>query len=93
MSKRKKDSDSPITVRAQDLHDWLDDMNDKPGFVRWILVRWYRERIISTAMEALEALAKGDKALDKGRRAAAIIVSSLGGWDAIKKLSSGGKED
>ena len=97
MSKRSKrdkddDSDKPISLRADKLADWLDDIRKAPALIRAFKVRWYRSTIFDLALEALDELADLEKkngVHDRIRRSLNTMVMAMGGaelkWQAATK--------
>lgn len=93
--KAESEAPKPLSARAADILADLEDIEDSAWLVRCFRRWWYRDVIIATAMEALEAVSGHDKMLEKLRKAVAIQVTTLGGpqIDWAKQATKKGAEE
>lgn len=98
MSKRKRkedDKDKPLALRAADLADWLEDIEESAWLVRCFKRWWNRSAIFDLAADALAELAEIEKKNgmhDKVRRALNTAVMAMGGAE-LKWAHDKGKRD
>jgi hypothetical protein len=76
--RKKEDANKPISARAKDLAEWLEDLQESASLVRLFRLWWNRFLVLEIALEACDALVDMDKRDDKLRRAVQILVNNLG---------------
>lgn len=95
-SKRKDDEpEKPLPMRAKDLADWLEGIQDSASLWRMFRFWWNRHVIIGLAIDALDELAEFEKKNgmhDKLRRSLNTMVMAMGGAE-LKWSGSAGKKD